>query len=109
MRLRQRLARLRRPSSTELAWRARATARQVADRVTTAVRPPAWHRPALARALTPVGEIREICFLLDAGRIDDANRALASHVQRRPVRFVVHPSMRESVVRRVLAAWSGAR
>jgi hypothetical protein len=108
MRLRTRFGRLRRLSSAELLWRVRVHARQAADRVATSVRPPAWHRPALANALAPAGELGGVRALLADGHIDDAHHALAAHVRRRPVRFVVHPSLRESVTRRVLAACPGA-
>jgi hypothetical protein len=108
MRVRARLRRLRRLSSAELGWRARAGARQAADRITTTLRPPAWHRPALARALTPGAGLGEVRALLAAGRITDAHHGLAAHMRVRPVRFLVHHSMRESVARRVRAACPAA-
>jgi hypothetical protein len=69
---------------------------------------PAWRRRSLARALAPTGDLREVRALLAADRIQAAHHALAAHVRRRPTRFLVHPSMRVTFARRVLAAYPGA-
>jgi len=108
MTIRARLGRVRRVSSDEVAWRARAFAHRAADRVAATLRPPAWRRASLARAFAAAGELRDVRALLTTDRIQEAHHALAAHVRRRPIRFLVHPSMRAPLTRRVLAAYPTA-
>jgi heparinase II/III-like protein len=108
MTIRARLRRVRRVSSGEVAWRARAFAQRTADRVAATLRPPAWRRASLARALAEGGELRDVRALLTTNRVQEAHHALAAHVRLRPIRFLVHPSMRAPLTRRVLAAYPAA-
>ena len=71
------------------------------------LRTPAWRRDSLARALLPDQAI-EVQPLLAAGRFEDAHRALAAHVRQRPVRSVLHPTLRGPLRARVLAACPSA-
>ena len=97
------IARLRRLTRAEAAWRTRTLLRRAADRAAVKVRTPAWRREWLVRALAPE-ETRDIHPLLAAGRFEDAHHAIAVHIGRRPVRSILHPTLRGPLRARVLAA-----
>ncbi len=102
-----RLRRLRHLTRAEAAWRVRTLAHRTVDRVAMKVRTPAWRRESLARALAP-GEADTVQPLLAARRFEDAHHAIAAHVRRRPVRSLLHPTLRGRVRARVLAACPSA-
>jgi hypothetical protein len=106
--VRTRLARLRRLTPSEAWWRTRTLTQQAADRLAMKVRPPAWRRESLAGVLAPVDGMRTIARLLADGRFEESHHALACHVAQRPVRFLLHPSMRGQLRARVLAAYPDA-
>ena len=108
MSLAGRLRRLRRLTRAEAIWRMRTLAHRTAHRCAVTVRTPVWRRELLARALAPT-EVHDLSALLAAGRFEDAHHVIATHVRQRPVRSLLHPSLREPLRARVLAAYPAGR
>jgi hypothetical protein len=104
MSLAGRVRRLRRVTRAEVIWRMRTLAHRTAHRCAMTVRTPVWRRELLTRVLAPT-EVDDLSALLAAGRFEDAHHAIATHVRQRPVRSLLHPSLREPLRARVLAAY----
>jgi hypothetical protein len=101
MSMRSRLSRARRLTRAEAAWRTRATAQRAADRVALKFGARGWRRESLARALTPAA-LPGIQRLLATSRFETAHQAIAAHVRQRPVRSLLHPSLRDGLRASVL-------
>ena len=112
MSMRSRISRARRLTRAEAAWRTRATAQRAADRVALKFGARGWRRESLARALTPEA-VPGIQRLLATSRFETAHQAIAAHVRQRPVRSLLHPSLRDglraSVLRNATTATADAQ
>jgi len=99
------LRRLRTMDRRELAARTGGALRVAGERLSARARPAAWRRRDLAARLVPLtpdlGHARE---WLAAGEWTRAHAALCRHFAGRAPRFVLHPSARDGVRRRILAA-----
>ena len=94
--IRRALARLARMDGNELVWRAGGAARTAIDRAAAAIAPPRWDRRDLApRLALPCAE------RLRAGDADTAHRELSRHFAAAHPRFLIAPSLRQTVVDRV--------
>ena len=101
MSVRSRISRARRLTRAEAAWRTRAMAQRAADRVALKFGARGWRRESLARALT-LDAVPGIQRLLATSRFEAAHQAIAAHVRQRPVRSLLHPSLRDGLRASVL-------
>jgi hypothetical protein len=95
------LAKLARMDARELAWRARVAARVGVDRLAAHVRRPEWTRAGFGRALARQPALADLRSAAAAGRWQDAHRMLAGAIFEGPQRFLIAPTVRDSVVRQV--------
>jgi hypothetical protein len=82
----------------ELGWRGRASARIAWDRLRTAHSAPAWHRGALAGALSAHPSLGEARASMAQGQWLLAHRRLAQHFSSSPRRFPLSPADRKLLV-----------
>lgn len=94
-------------SVRELAWRSRAQARVIVDRVRMAVRRPRWRRDTITRIVTPAlaADLAHPVRRRDWPAVD---AALAAHLGGRPSRFVLDPTSRADLRAGILARWPEA-
>jgi hypothetical protein len=86
----------------EIAWRVRTAAQNAISRARASVATPKWDRRALLPRLGPLPELADLRNALGRESWLDAHQAFSRHVAESPQRFVIAPSSRESVVRRVV-------
>src|SRR5436190_11802959 len=99
--MRRSLARVVRMDRAEIAWRTRAAARALTDRVRTRIVAPRWNRDDLIRVLAPLPELTSAREALASRRWNDAHRALARHFIAAPRRFVIAPAAKRDLVARI--------
>jgi uncharacterized heparinase superfamily protein len=92
----------------ELVWRLRAAARTGLDRARAGILPPRWDRRILARRLAPLSELTPVRTAIEAERWDDAHAAIGRYLVESPQRFVIGPSSREVLARRILQEFPGS-
>jgi hypothetical protein len=92
----------------ELIWRIRAAARTGLDRALAGVLPPRWDRHILASRLAPLPGLMPVRAALEAERWDDAHAAIGRYLVESPQRFVIGPSSRQALARRVRREFPGS-
>src|ERR1700681_4711718 len=98
----RRLRKLARMDRAELVWRLGAAARAGLDRACARIHPPRWDRRILAKQLAPLPGLTPVHAALEADRWDDAHAAFGRYLVESPQRFVIGPSSREVLSRRIL-------
>ena len=95
------VARLRQLGFAEAAWRMQGIADIALRRAAASVSKPRWDRHQLAGRLRFDDELTAVRRLLAAGDWSGAHRALSTHFVAAAPRFVISPSLRSTVVRRI--------
>jgi hypothetical protein len=102
-----RIARLSRMSAAELQWRTAAAVRNTVDRTRARLHPPQWDRRVLTTVLAgpAAAQARRDA---EAGRWMDAHKRLAESILEPPSRFLIAPTMRETMAARIVADFPAA-
>lgn len=102
------IARIARMDRSEIAWRTAAATRAWRDRLRTRVAPPRWNRRDLLAGVDGVDSNGVLREALTRGDWLAAHHALAAQYASGPARFVVHPSMKASLVEQIRAEYPQA-
>jgi hypothetical protein len=92
----------------ELLWRLGTAARTGLDRARAGVVPPRWDRRILAKRLAPLSQLKPVRAALEAESWDAAHTAIGRYLVESPQRFVIGPSSREALARRILGEFPGS-